>query len=142
MDKMDWESVSREGEKMEGEYGNLRDYLGRSIFSEGGIVTLVGKETAGYRQMEANNLAVEEGRVRPYPDAKNELLKVLEAEEKLGIDIYQDFQKEESVFTFLKREAQRKKGIRIQLELLKSIISILRNEAERAGNLQKEFYHR
>ena len=142
IDKMDWESVSREGEKMEGEYGNLRDYLGRSIFSEGGIVTLVGKETAGYRQMEANNLAVEEGRVRPYPDAKNELLKVLEAEEKLGSDIYQDFQKEESVFTFLKREAQRKKGIRIQLELLKSIISILRNEAERAGNLQKEFYHR
>jgi len=142
IDKMDWESVSREGEKLEGEYGNLRDYLARSIFSEGGIVPLLGKEAASYRQMEANNLAIEGGRVRPYPDAKNELLKVLRAEEKLGIDIYQDFQKKESVFTFLKRGAEAKKGIRIQLELLKSIISILRNEEERAGNLQKEFYAR
>jgi len=33
IDKMDAESVSREGEKMEGEYGYLRDYLGRSILS-------------------------------------------------------------------------------------------------------------
>jgi len=142
IDKTDWKSISREGEKLEYEYSNLRDYLARSIFSEGGIVPLLGKEAASYRQMGANNLAVEEGRVRPYPDAKNELLKVLKAEEKLGMDIYQDFQKEESVFTFLKREAEREKGIRIQLGLLKSIISILRNEALRAGNLQKEFYAR
>ncbi|MDH5175025.1 MAG: hypothetical protein OEW43_07210, partial [Elusimicrobiota bacterium] len=73
---------------------------------------------------------------------KNELLKVLKAEEKLGMGIYQDFQKEKSVFTFLKREAEREKGVRIQLALLKSIIGILRNEALRAGNLQKEFYAR
>jgi len=135
-------SISREGEKMESAYGNLRDYLTRSIFSEGGIVPLLGKEAASYRQMEANNLAVRQGRVRPYPDAKNELLKVLKAEEKLGMGIYQDFQKEKSVFTFLEREVEREKGARIQLGLLKSIIGILRNEALRAGNLRKEFYAR
>ena len=142
IDRIDWKSISREGEKLEYEYGNLRNYLARSIFSEGGIVPLLGKEAASYRQMGANNLAVEGGRVRPYPDAKNELLKVLKAKEKLGMGIYQDFQKKESVFTFLKREAKREKGIRIQLGLLKSIISMLSSEALRAGNLQKEFYAR
>lgn len=142
INRTDWKSVSRGGEKLEYEYGNLRNYLARSIFFEGGIVSLLGKEAASYRQMRANNLAVGDGRIRPYPDAKNELLKVLKAEEKLGIDIYQDFQKEESVFTFLKREAEQGKGATVQLGLLKSIISMLRNEALRAGNLQKEFYNR
>lgn len=142
INRTDWKSVSQRGEKLEYEYGNLRNYLARSIFFEGGIVSLLGKEAASYRQMGANNLAVGEGRIRPYPDAKNELLKVLKAEEKLGIDIYQDFQKEESVFTFLKREAEQGKGATVQLGLLKSIISMLRNEALRAGNLQKEFYNR
>jgi len=142
INRTDWKSVSQRGEKLEYEYGNLRNYLARSIFFEGGIVSLLGKEAASYRQMRANNLAVGEGRIRPYPDAKNELLKVLKAEEKLGIDIYQDFQKEESVFTFLKREAEQGKGATVQLGLLKSIISMLRNEALRAGNLQKEFYNR
>ncbi|MDH5662620.1 MAG: hypothetical protein OEY92_06445, partial [Elusimicrobiota bacterium] len=142
IDKIDEKSVPQEGEKLEGAYGDLRDYLTRYLSSEGGIVPLLGKEAASYRQIEANNLAVREGRVRPYPDAKNELLKVLKAEEKLGMGIYQDFQKEKSVFTFLKREAEREKGARIQLGLLKSIIGILRNEALRAGNLQKEFYAR
>ncbi len=142
IDRTDWKSISREGEKLEYEYNNLRKYLARSIFSEGGVVPLMEKEAVSYRQMVANNSAVEEGRVRPYPDAKNELMKVLKAEEKLGTDIYQDFQKEESVFIFLKSETEREKGIRIQLGLLKSIISILRNEALRAGNLQKEFYAR
>lgn len=142
IDRTDWKSISRKGEKLEYEYANLRGYLARSIFSEGGIVPLLEKEVVSYRQMGTNNSAVEEERVRPYPDAKNELMKVLKAEEKLGTDIYQDFQKEESVFTFLKREAGREKGIRIQLGLLKFIISILRNEALRAGDLQKEFYDR
>ncbi|MBA7523615.1 hypothetical protein ES705_15742 [subsurface metagenome] len=142
IDRTDWKSVSQRGEKLEYEYGNLRNYLARSFFFEGGIVPLLGKETASYRQMGANNLAIEGGRIRPYPDAKNELLKVLKAEEKLGMGIYQDFQKEESVFTFLRREAEREKGARIQLGLLKSIISMLRNEALRARNLQKEFYAR
>ncbi|HUW23990.1 MAG TPA: CARDB domain-containing protein, partial [bacterium] len=142
IDKTDWKSVPQGWEKLEYEYGNLRNYLARSLFFEGGIVPLLGKETASYRQMGANNLAIEGGRIRPYPDAKNELLKVLKAEEKLGMGIYQDFQKEESVFTFLRREAEREKGARIQLGLLKSIISMLRNEALRARNLQKEFYDR
>ncbi len=142
INRIDWKSVPQAGEKLEGSYGNLRNYLTRSLFSEEGIVPLLGKEAASYRQMEANNLAVKEGKVRPYPDAKNELLKVLKAEEKLGSGIYQDFQKEKSVFTFLKREAEREKGAGIQLGLLKSVIGILRNEGLRAGNLQKEFYDR
>ncbi|MFB0526001.1 MAG: CARDB domain-containing protein [bacterium] len=142
IDRTDWKSIPLRGEKLEYEYGNLRNYLARSILSEGGAVPLLEKEAASYRQMEANNSAVEEGRVRPYPDAKNELLKVLKAEEKLGIDIYQDFQKEKSVFTFVKREAERDKGVRIRLGILKSMISMLRNEGLRAGNLQREFYAR
>ncbi|MFQ5867452.1 MAG: hypothetical protein ACE5IT_05595 [bacterium] len=142
IDRIDWKSVSPGGEKLDYEYDNLRDYIARCLFSEGGMVSLLGQEVASYRQMRANNLAVGEGGIRPYPNAKNELLKVLKAEEKLGMDIYEDFQKEESLFASLRGEAEREKTARIQLGLLKSIISMLRIEGVRTRNLQKEFYDR
>jgi len=142
IDRMDWKSISQGEGKLDSEYANLRKYIFRSFFSEGGVVFLLEKEASSYRQMAANNLAVREGRIRLYPDAKNELLKVLKAEEKLGIDIYQDFQKEKSQFAFLKREAEREKMARIQLGFLKSIITMLRSEGVRVRKLEKEFYNR
>jgi hypothetical protein len=142
INKMEGESVSRGGEKLDYEYGNLRNYIARSLFSEGGIVSLLENEAASYRQMEDNNLAVREGRIRPYPDAKNELLRVLKAEEKLGMEIYGDFHKEESIFTFLRREGERGKRAKIQLGFLRTMIGLLRSEGVRAGNLQKGFYNR
>ena len=142
IDRIDWNSVFQGEEKTDSEYANLREYIFRSFFSEGGIVYFLEKEVAGYKQMGANNVAVREGKIRPYPNAKNELLKVLKTEEKLGNDIYQDFQREESLFAFLRKEAEREKRAKIQSKLLESIISMLRNEGVRAGNLQKEFYIR
>jgi hypothetical protein len=140
--RTDWGSISPGKGSLDSKYANLREYIFRSFFSEGGIVSLLEKEAASYWQMEANNLAVMEGRIRPYPNAKNELLKLLRAEEKLGMDIYGDFQKEESLFSFLRKEAEREDRAKIQLGLLKSIIRMLRSEGARAGNLQKEFYNR
>jgi len=142
IERMDWKSISRGEGKPDSEYANLRGYILRSFFSEAGIVSLLENEAASYRQMEANNLAVKEGRIRPYPDAKNELLKVLKAEEKLGMDIYRDFQKEESQFAFLRREAEREKRAKIQVGFLRSIIGMLRSEGVKARNLQNEFYNR
>jgi hypothetical protein len=142
IDRIDWSSISPGKGTLDSEYANLREYIFRSFFSEGGIVSLLGNGAANYWQMEANNLAVMEGKIRPYPNAKNELLKLLKAEEKLGMDIYEDFQKEESLFSFLRKETEREKRAKIQLGLLKSIINMLRSEGARAGNLQKEFYNR
>jgi hypothetical protein len=142
IDRIDWESISHRVGKLESDYANLREYIFHSLFSEVGIVSLLGKEVSGYRQMIANNLAVKEGKIRPYPNAKNELLEVLGEEEKWGNKIYQDFQKEKSEFTFLKREAERDEIARIQLSLLKSIITILKSEEVRAQKLKKDFYNR
>jgi len=142
IERIDWDSVYQGEEKIDANYANLREYVFRTFFSEAGIVYLLDKEAAGYKQMAANNLAVAEGKIRPYPNAKNELLKILGAENKLGMDIYQDFQKEKSQFAFLAKEALREKRAKIQLRLLKSIISILRIEGLRTGNVQKEFYAR
>jgi len=142
INRIEWKSIPPREGKLESNYANLREYIFRSFFSEGGVVSFMEKEVSSYRQIGANNLAVREGRLRLYPDAKNELLKVLKAEEKLGIDIYQDFQKEKSQFAFLKREAERGEMARIQLGLLKSIINILRSEGVRVQKLEKEFYNR
>ena len=142
IDRIDWSSALPEEGKMKSEYANLREYIFRSFFSEAGIVYFLEKETAGYRQIIANNLAFSEEKIRPYPDAKNDLLSVLKGKEKLGMDIYQDFQKKESPFAFLRKEAEREKRGKIQLRLLEFIISMLRSEGLMAGDLQGEFYRR
>jgi len=142
IDRINWSSALREGGRMESEYANLREYIFRSFFSEAGIVYFLEKETEGYRQVIANNSSVNEGKIRPYPDAKNELLKVLKSKEKLGMDIYQDFQSKESPFAFLGKEAERDNRAKIQLRLLKSVVRMLRSEGAAAGDLQAELYRR
>ncbi len=142
IDRIDWSSAMREEGRMESEYANLREYIFRSFFSEAGIVYFLEKETAGYRQIVANNSSVSKGKIRPYPDEKNELLKVLKGKEKLGMDIYQDFQSKESPFAFLRKEGERDNRVKIQLRLLKSIVGMLRIEGAATGDLQAQLYRR
>jgi len=142
IDIMESKSTPLGEEKADSQYGILRNHIARFLVSEGDIASLMEKEADCYSQMAANNLAVAEEKTRPHPDAKNELLKILKGEENLGIEIYQDFQKEEGAFAFLKREAKRENRAKIQLALLKSIASMLRSEGVRAGDLEKEFYSR
>jgi len=140
--RIDWSATFPLGGKVDSEYASLREYVSRSFFSENGIARFVENETEGFRQMEANIVAVKEGENRPYPDAKNGLLKVLKAEEKLATDVSQDLDKDKSQFVFLKKQAEKEKRAEIQLRVLYSMVNILRSEGERARELEKELYQR
>jgi len=140
--RIDWDATFPLEGKVDSEYASLREYVSRSFFSENGIARFVEKETEGFRQMEANIAAVKEGESRPYPDAKNELLKVLKAEEKLATDVSQDFGEDKAQFVFLKKQAEKEKRSEVQLRVIYSMVNILRSEGERARKLEKELYQR
>lgn len=142
IERSDWSGVSEGVDKLQPEYTSLRNHIARYLLEEGELLSLLEKEATRYRQMVSNNLAASEGRNRPYPDAKNELLQILNEEDVLVMNIYRYFQKAEPPFAFLKKEAEREKMVKIQLAILKSVVEMLKCDGVRAQNLQKVLFDR